>query len=478
MRTLANLFVIASLAPCQLTSAPAAAQEPYEVLARRLVPATVFASEADPYLSMEEQMAANDVPGIAVAVIEDGEIAWSHAWGVVDTRTREPLTAGTRFQAASLSKPIAGAAFVDLAEDGLIRLDADVGDYVQGWSVNAAPPIRPEEILSHSGGLTVSGFPGYAQGDEVPSLLQILQGQPPANTEAVVYDPKTRGKFSYSGGGFVALQSAMESVAGMSFADLVRERVFEPAGMTSSNFESPPPGAAGYAVGHYGRDEPIDGGWHIYPEQAAAGMWTTVEDLARFALNITGHSTTGIDILGPAAAADYQREHIPETALGIWIMEADGHRALYHTGGNAGFHTNFFTFDDGSHGVFVLTNNDVSTRLIYQTIRAVSRMYEWPAFHKPRVIQNIEFDEGLTAALPGTYAVRGSPQVVHIAWDGEAMVLTPPGSDEPRRFFLVEESLLVSREGTRLRYRAEPHGSIREIGIGPNDEEMLRFTRR
>ena len=179
-----------------------------------------------------ERMAHYAVPGVALAVIADGEIAHEASYGVTDAGQSAPVTTETRFQACSISKPIAVLGMLRLVERGLIDLDADVNDVLTSWCVppNASwqPRITLRQIASHSAGLTVSGFPGYRADAPLPTLTQILTGSYPANTPAVRVDTFPGVQFRYAGGGTMVLQQVLEDVTARPFRELMRELVLDP----------------------------------------------------------------------------------------------------------------------------------------------------------------------------------------------------------------------------------------------------------
>ncbi len=139
--------------------------------------------------TIEERMAHYGVPGVSIAVIHDGKVAWTKAYGIVDKETREPVTTRTLFQAGSISKPVAAYGALKAVELGKLGLDEDVNRYLTSWKLEENEFTRQKKVtlahlLSHTGGVTVHGFPGYSPDLPVPlwfrysmeSLLPILPG--------------------------------------------------------------------------------------------------------------------------------------------------------------------------------------------------------------------------------------------------------------------------------------------------------------
>ena len=201
---------------------------------------------------------------LGVAVIEESGIAWSRAAGGPPDLL---------FQAGSISKPVTALAALELAARGQADLDGDVNEQLTSWQLPGSPGVSLRQLLGHTSGMGVPFFPGYPQGAAVPALRQVLDGAPPSATPAVRADPAKHGRFCYSGGGYAVIQQLIADVTGLPFAQAARALVLEPLGMTRSTFEQPLPPSLPGAARH---------DWHVYPESAAAGLWTTPGDLARY----------------------------------------------------------------------------------------------------------------------------------------------------------------------------------------------------
>src|SRR2546427_8640311 len=143
--------------------------------------------------------------------------------------------------------------------------------------------------MSHTAGLTVHGFPGYDVDAPVPTLVQIFNGEKPANTAPIRVDILPGTQERYSGGGITIEQQLMMDVTGKPFPELLRETVLDKIGMADSSYEQPLPAgrAAMTAIGTYGDGKPVHGKWHIYPEMAAAGLWATPTDPAEIAVEVS-----------------------------------------------------------------------------------------------------------------------------------------------------------------------------------------------
>jgi CubicO group peptidase (beta-lactamase class C family) len=242
--------------------------------------------------TLADRMVADQVPGVSVAVIHNGATEWALGFGVVRLGGA-PVTAETLFQAGSISKLVAAMAALHFVEQGRLSLDSDVNQVLTSWKIppSAAAPgatVTLRELLSHTAGLTVHGFPGYAENSPIPALVQILDGEKPANTVPIRLEAPPGSRWKYSGGGYTVMQQLLIDVSHQPFPALLHDNVLAPIGMTHSTYEQPLPDVltAKSATPYKRNGAPVEGGFHTYPEMAAAGLWSTPTDLARFAIEI------------------------------------------------------------------------------------------------------------------------------------------------------------------------------------------------
>jgi CubicO group peptidase (beta-lactamase class C family) len=414
----AVLGVVAALAGASACAAHRPAADPHAERIRRvetgLLTQNVVRGEARPH-TIEERLRFYRVPGVSVAVVDGGRIAWAKAWGEAEAGSGVPVDTATLFQAASISKPVAAAGALALVEAGVLELDADVNERLRSWRVpenahTAAEKVTLRRLLSHSAGTTVHGFPGYAAGVPVPSLVQVLDGAPPANTAAVRVDTVPGSLWRYSGGGTSIVQLLMADATGRPFAELMRERVLEPAGMRRSAYAQPLPEARlrEAAAGHRSDGTPVPGWHHTYPEQAAAGLWTTPSDLARFAIEIQRAYMGDRDrLISPEMARRMLTQQAGSMGLGF-ALEGEGEALWFeHGGANEGFRAHFAALGERGQGAFVMTNGDAGTELAMEILRAVAREYGLPGF-QPTERDAVALYPAALAALVGDYYVPAS----------------------------------------------------------------------
>ncbi|GAB3696722.1 hypothetical protein GCM10027592_20190 [Spirosoma flavus] len=329
-------------------------------------------------------MKALNVPGVSIAVFENGKISWAKAYGVSDKSQTKPVTTATLFQAASISKPVTSVATFRLIEQKLLSLDEDVNVKLRRWKVPVSPFTEQEKvtirrIVSHTAGLSVHGFAGYTPSDKLPTVTQILDGIPPANSAPIRVNVLPGEKEMYSGGGFTVLQTLLEDVTGKPFSALLDELVLKPIGMNQSTFSLPLPGnkATRAAKGYDGVGNMVDGGYHLYPELAAAGLWTTPSDLARFMLNVSNSYQADKGILKQETARQMLTKIPGAGGLGFGVDGSGETLRFRHSGGNAGFSCYAVAFAQTGRGVVVMTNSDNGTPLIHELVRAIAREYTW-----------------------------------------------------------------------------------------------------
>jgi CubicO group peptidase (beta-lactamase class C family) len=335
------------------------------------------------------------VPGVSIAVVKDFQVHWAKSYGVADVVTGKAVEATTRFQAASISKPVTAMAAMRLAQDGKLDLDADVNELLRSWKVprseaSGSAPVTPRSLFSHTSGADDGfGFPGYDPSAPRPSVVQILDGQPPSNVGQVLFARPPFQGYKYSGGGITIMQLALTELTHRSFAELVADAVLEPLQMVNSSFAQPPPPelAGQLARAHDGQGKAMATAWHVYPEQAAAGLWTTPTDLARFIIEVQ------TAVRGPAGKVLSQASARQMTApvgtgpyaVGL-AMEMRGEGWYFsHGGSNWGFQADIVGHLRRGYGVAVMTNGDRGRALINEIEARVAAAYGWDSLDKPLV---------------------------------------------------------------------------------------------
>jgi len=456
------LAVIAGLVccgPAENESAELAAAALKERILRvesGLLPAVVAKGEPAEGYSIAERMEHYNVPGVSVAVINNGEIEWAKGYGVIEVGSDQAVDSETLFQAASISKPVAAMAALRLVEEGVLNLDEEVNLKLASWKIpenefTANTKVTLRHLLSHTGGLTVNGFPGYAASAEVPTLVQILDGVEPANTDPIRVDTEPGTIWRYSGGGITVAQQLMIDVSGKPFPALMKETVLEPVGMSRSTYEQPLPEAlAGNAARAHGGDgSMIEGRWHTYPEMAAAGLWTTPSDLARFAIELMkSYAGESNKVLSQEMAAEMLTEQMDGYGLGISVGGQGEWTQFSHGGSNEGYRCYFGAYTSKGMGAAVMTNGNSGSDLASEILRSIAREYGWPDF-KPREIEPADVDPAVMELYAGRYQIS-SDYVLTVEVDNGVLFVISPDNQRSAtlpetgiKFVMIESAIPI-----------------------------------
>ena len=440
---------------------------------RGLVPPVVVSGRPVKLSTLDDRMRDLKVPGVGVAVFHDGHVEWTRGWGFADVEARRKVDDDTLFQAASISKPVAAVAALALVSRGRLTLDDDINKFLKSWKVpdsqfTGKEKVTLRRLLTHSAGTTVSGFRGYAASDDVPSLLQVLNGAKPANSPPIIVDIPIGSRWRYSGGGFSIVQQVIEDETGKPFAQAARELVLEPFGMKRSSFVQPVAadlrGKA--ATGYRASGQPVEGKYHTYPEQAAAGLWTTPEDLARFAMEVqkiaSGKSTK---VFSEALARDMIQRQFENYGLGVAIEGEGAASRFAHGGANDGFRCQLTAFRLTASGIVVMTNSDTGAALASEIIRAVAREYRWPGLG-PIERTLGKADPAQYKEFAGQYeiGVRSPPIVLRIEVEGERLF----GATGQLRTELLPETadtFFSADTDVRVQFVRDAAGQVTEIRI-------------
>jgi len=355
-----------------------------------LLPAAIIQGQSLPRMRLTDRMKHYDVPGVSIAVFDNGQILWARGYGLADISANKPVTPETLFQAASISKSVTAFAALQLVQQGKLNLDEDVNRKLVSWKVPDNEFTRNEKVtlrrlLSHTAGLNVPSVGEYLAGESLPTTVQILDGQKPANNEPVRADRTPGKEFRYSGGGYVIVQLLLMDVTHKTFPELMHDHVFEPLGMTRSTFEVPlrkslwPEAAKPYTSS----GTLAERGWPLgYPAMAPAGLWTTPSDLSRFAMEVqkayVGHSKLLSFALAHEMLA-YQSDEI--YGLGVALAQRGHPKRFWHSGANGSYKCHFETFAETGQGLVIMTNGDGGLRLVGEIQRAVAQEYSWPDGH-------------------------------------------------------------------------------------------------
>jgi CubicO group peptidase (beta-lactamase class C family) len=435
---------------------------------------SVVPIKGEPGRNILERMEALAIPGVSVAVISDYKVAWAKGYGVMDVETKLPVTEKTLFVAGSVSKPIAAMGALRLVQEGKLRLDADINDALRSWKLpdNAFTKTKkatPRLLMSHNAGTTVHGFRGYAAGEPVPTLRQILDGEPPANSAPIRVDLEPGKLWRYSGGGVTIMQQALIDVEKKPFPEILREKVLAPIGMTSSSYEQSfsPERLPFASSGHTADGKVIEGKRFIYPEMAAAGLWTTPTDLAKAAielqLSIQGKSNKVLNketarlMVTPRVKISADQD----MALGFFLEKNGAY--FGHGGADIGYICSLVAGVEGGNGVVVMTNSEGRAgELIGEITRGVAQEYGWKGY-APEPVEVVTLAADSLKPFEGRFKLD-SDNVLTVKIKGAALTGNETGApafdllpvsptefvrrDQPVRYVFDSSGRLVIRRGS------------------------------
>ena len=419
------------------------------------------------------------VPGISIAVVKDGVIRWSKGYGIANTNDSTKVDVNTLFQAGSISKPIAALAALKLVEDGKVELDEDVNTYLQDWKVPENEFTETEKVtlrglLTHTAGMTVHGFPGYMQKDTFPTIVAVLDGQ--GNTPAIRVETIPGSIWRYSGGGFTVMEKLVEDVTGLPLEKYMAEHILPQMGMPHSTFEQPLTEAhiPGASAAYNGNGEIIEGLWHNYPEQAAAGLWTTPSDLANYCIhvqNILSGKEKGV--LSKETVEEMLTKHKNDWGLGVGLRGEGDSLIFGHGGKNAGFSNNLISFAHQGDAVIIMTNADNGIALINEILNSISAYYGW-GISNPKVIDVIKMPVEQLDKLTGKYKLNFQvPEIgdyfIEIGIKDSSLMVNDLFTGQTNRLYPIQELRFIEIETLQeLQFQISADSAI--IGLLYNNQ--------
>ncbi|HXU39047.1 MAG TPA: serine hydrolase [Blastocatellia bacterium] len=442
-----------------------------ERIERGLLPAVLI--KGAPAWTIQERMKHYKVPGVSIAIIRDFKIETAKAYGVKDIETNEPVSTETLFQAGSISKPVAAMVALKKVEQGKIALDENINNKLTSWKLpdnefTARKKVTLANLMSHTGGLTVHGFPGYAPGEKLPTVPEVLDGAAPANTPAVRVDFEPGARYRYSGGGVTIEQLAITDIEKKPFPQIARETVLEPLGMTSSTYNQPLPDETRKkaASGHRQNGRLVDGKIHIYPEMAAAGLWTTPTDLAKFAIEVqlsaAGKSNK---VLSKEMTAKMVTPFFEDfVGLGFFIQKHGAATYFGHDGADEGFRAQLLVSRDKGYGATVMVNSD-NGEIINEILRSIAREYQWEDY-LPKAVEVISVDSKKLDEYAGRFLVNPDRALKITSEKGK---LYGEPTQGPKFELLAISETEFARADANVRYAFQRNAS------GKVDKVRIRF---
>ncbi|KAA9340363.1 serine hydrolase domain-containing protein [Larkinella humicola] len=426
------------------------AQDPLPIAATQaavethLLPTVQFADSTYQFFSLRQRMKTYGVASVSIAVIDQGRIAWAKAYGLADVASVRPATASTLYQAASISKSINAVAVQRLVKEGKLTLQTDIRAYLKSWKMPENPystgrRITLKHLLSHTAGMSVGGFNGYARTDTLPTLDQILDGQRPANSEAIRSIDFPGVRFRYSGGGTVMIRKIIEDQTASDYATVVSRTVLRPLAMNQSTYSQRLGNEwTDWATAYVNDQQEVVGKYTLNPELAPDGLWTTPTDLAKFVLALQQSlSGTKPDFLSRAEINELLTPVVDSNQVtpGFFLVRKGAESYFQHAGSNVGYKSNFYGSMHGGRGVVVMINGD-QYDIIPEIINSVAYTYQWEGFYQPELRKLAVVSEAVLSLYPGEYHLE-SPSMQFRIVKQQGQLYLSSGTDAPERMYFT-----------------------------------------
>jgi len=406
------------------------------------------------------------VPGVSITIVENGKIRWAKGYGMANTDTKTKVDINTIFQAGSISKPLAALSALKLVEEGALDLDIDVNTYLKDWQIpankfTAIEKVTLRRLLTHTAGMTVHGFPGYEQKDSFPTITQVLNGQ--GNTPKIFVDTIPNSIWRYSGGGYTLMEKIVEDTSKKTLEVYMAENFLTPLGMNNSTYEQPLSinNHTNASAAYNSKGEIAEGYWNNYPEQAAAGLWTTPTDLAKYAIEVQQIVAGKEDgILSQKTIDQMLTKHKNNWGLGPSLQWEKDSLIFRHGGKNRGFTNELISFANKGSAVIIMTNADNGGKLISEILRAVSKQYNWE-INKQKVIETIEIPieklNSLTGKYKLNYQIDGiGDYLIDVKIENNKLVVNDSNSGEVNILSATEDFAFIDIEtGAKVKFNTD-----------------------
>ena len=434
---------------------------------------------------IRSQMQKRGIPGLSLAIIQDGKILKAQSYGFIDKDGKVPVTTNTLFQAGSVSKSVAAMGALYLVEHNKLFLDENVNVKLKSWKVpenefTNDKKVTLRGILSHTAGLTVHGFPGYAVGEKLPSIVQILDGTAPANTPPVRVDFVPGSRWRYSGGGYTVMQQLIEDVTGVVFPEFMKNNVLSPLGMKNSTYQQPlPPELAKLtATGYYNNRSLVEGRWHIYPEMAAAGLWTTPSDLARFAISIqNAYAGKSGSVLSQSMTRQMLTDQKNRDGLGVFLQGDSTTLRFGHNGRDEGFDALLTAGVDKGQGIVIMINANDNSHMMGRIVDFIADYYHWDGFPVKTKPAAVEVDSKTLTAFEGRYELFNNRIITFEAENQRLFTIEDGFVDE--EFVPVATNKFTSTDrNVSVTFIADANGNLTGFKLEDNDQKYQRTIPR
>ncbi len=432
-----------------------------------------------PGWNITERMKYYGVPGVSIAVIKDFKLDWAKGYGLADTVKKIPVTDKTMFSAGSISKFVFAVTALQLVEQGKMNLDSPINKYLRSWKIadnsfTEKTPVTLRMLLSHTGGTTQSAYFGFTPDKTpLPTIPQILRGDSIAESRPVIVNNEPGKEFRYSGGGIMIAQMAVMDVTKQDFASFTKRTLFDKLGMNNSTFQQPLPlQYLSQASSAYSQASWFKGMPYVYPQQAAAGLYTTPSDLAAFFIEVQkayqGKSTIlskemshrMLTAQAPVSKGGYNEE----IGIGPFLLQRAGNTSeegiyMEFTGVNAGFLAyGIGDFTDGNGVVIMLNSGDEVNGLGKEIRRSVAKVYNWYHF-LPDEIHPVSLPDTTLNNYTGRYR-RGTDEVIYLRKEKNYLVENVNEGADIYCFPVAKDTIVFTDFNVKGYFQRDKNGAV------------------
>lgn len=440
-----------------------------------------------------DRMKYYKVPGLSIAIIKDYKIEWAKGYGLADTLKNTPVTTKTMFSAGSISKFLMAVTALKMVDNGQIELEQPINNYLTSWKIaendfTKKTPITLRMLLSHSAGTSQTSYFGFTPSEQLPTIVEVLSGSKNSQTRAVVVNSEPNKEFRYSGGGSMIAQLALIDVSKKSFPNLTQEILFDKLGMKNSTFEQPVPAkftkqcSWAYSSASWFKGMP-----YVYPQQAAAGLYTTPTDLAKFFIDIQKSYLGKGKILSQATTKQMltaqqnvsDGSYKEQIGIGPFLIQRTDNKdpnGVYFefTGVNAGFLAYGIASVQGGNGVIVMLNSGDNQNGIGKEIRrAVAKVYNWNNY-LPTEIQPINLPENELNKMAGRYRI-GTDEVLYLRKEKNYLVENLNNGSEIYCFPISKDSIVFTDYNIKGFFKRNENGEITGLQNIYQEKPMLKM---
>lgn len=356
-----------------------------------------FASQSNLKLSLIDEMANKNVPGVSIAVINDNKTEWAKGYGILKAGTSNPVTKETVFEAASTTKMFTTVIILNLVEKALIKLDEDVNKYLKSWQIpdnefTQKQKVTLRLILSHQAGFNrpEGGFSN--EEGKVPTLLEVIKGEGPAKNQAATIEFVPGTKWQYSNISYIVLQLLIEELTGKTFLQVANEIILNPLKLKSSTFLYPLTEGLNKRKAETHDQQGNPQGHGLHPSAFShAGLITSPSDLAKFVTELMNTYQGKSDILFSQKTAKLMFTKVIDLdpsvfggislgqGLGVVLRGEDENICFIMAGQNWPGTTSFITgFPNHGKGAAIMTNGINGELIQLELIGAIGNVYNWP----------------------------------------------------------------------------------------------------